>query len=358
MSEGAPRSLAAAATCLLLIDDRVVLRATAPPDAEYALFEVGDMELRASDPGRVREYGYQTTAAEALARLAALGFTPTVARELAQGMHPVLSAAYARGLAASRVVRYLGPGELFQSEGYDAAAHAYRGVFLDLATLARDLDIEHAGATLHALYLATILDAERAGTTVLLSTDGATKGAKPGARTYKRPAFADPDRLRAALENLARQAPKPDIQEALPRADVIAFLRERADAATEERVRDLYKSLEDTVSLRDLPEKGPLASPDLWAIETRIDTGDFGGMIEAIDEAERRHGRTPGTTYLRARAALAMRLEPPRLIAERVSALALSMTSFQELALLAAESWLDAGDPRRAMPYARDLVDS
>jgi len=41
-----------------------------------------------------------------------------------------------------------------------------------------------------------------------------------------------------------------------------------------------------------------------------------------------------------------------------VSALSLSMTSFQELALLASEAWLEAGDPRRAMPYARDLVDA
>ena len=34
------------------------------------------------------------------------------------------------------------------------------------------------------------------------------------------------------------------------------------------------------------------------------------------------------------------------------------MTSFQELYLLAAEAWLYVGEPRRAMPYARDLVDS
>jgi hypothetical protein len=81
-------------------------------------------------------------------------------------------------------------------------------------------------------------------------------------------------------------------------------------------------------------------------------------MKGAIEEAERSRGRTPGTTYLRARASLALRLEPPKLIAERVSALALSMTSFQELSLLAAEAWLESGDPRRAMPYARDLVDA
>lgn len=355
VSDGASR---ASATCLLLVGDRVVLRGTAPPETEYAMFEIGEIELRASEPGRVREHGYQTTADLARARLAHLGMTPALARELAESMQPVLTDAYARGLAVRRVARYLGPGELFQSDGYDGAAHLYRGVFLDLATLARDLEMEHASATLHALYLATILESEPDDTTILLSTDACTKGGKPGARTYKRPAFADPKRLANALGGLAHRAPKPDIHDALPRADVIAFLRTRADAAPDDDARALYRSLEGKVSLRDMPEKGPLASADLWAIETRLEAGELDGAIDAVDEAERRHGRTPGTTYLRARAALAMRLEPAKLVAERVSALALSMTSFQELALLAAEAWLDAGDARRAMPYARDLVDA
>ncbi|MBX3212319.1 MAG: hypothetical protein KF850_09825 [Labilithrix sp.] len=349
VSDGASR---ASATCLLLVGDRVVLRGTAPPETEYAMFEIGEIELRASEPGRVREHGYQTTADLARARLAHLGMTPALARELAESMQPVLTDAYARGLAVRRVARYLGPGELFQSDGYDGAAHLYRGVFLDLATLARDLEMEHASATLHALYLATILESEPDDTTILLSTDACTKGGKPGARTYKRPAFADPKRLANALGGLAHRAPKPDIHDALPRADVIAFLRTRADAAPDDDARALYRSLEGKVSLRDMPEKGPLASADLWAIETRLEAGELDGAIDAVDEAERRHGRTPGTTYLRARAALAMRLEPAKLVAERVSALALSMTSFQELALLAAEAWLDA---RRAMPYARDI---
>lgn len=358
MSDGASRPAGAAATCLLLVGDRVVLRGTAPPETEYAMFEIGEIELRASEPGRVREHGYQTTAELARARLAHLGMTPALARELAESMQPVLSDAYARGVAVRRVARYLGPGELFQSDGYDGVAHLYRGVFLDLATLARDLEMEHASATLHALYLATILEAEPDETTIFLSTDACTKDGKPGARTYKRPSFADPKRLANALGGLAHRAPKPEIQEALPRADVIAFLRARADAAPDEDARALYGSLEGTVSLRDMPERGPLASADLWAIETRLEAGELDGALDAIDEAERRHGRTPGTTYLRARASLAMHLEPPKLVAERVSALALSMTSFQELALLAAEAWLDAGDPRRAMPYARDLVDA
>jgi hypothetical protein len=139
---------------------------------------------------------------------------------------------------------------------------------------------------------------------------------------------------------------------------VIAFLRARADATSEEDARALYKALEGSVMLREMPDRGPLATADLWAIESRFESGEVEGLGDAIDDAERRHGRTPGTTYLRARHALMQHLEPPKLIAERISALALSLTSFQELGLLAAEAWLEAGDPRRAMPYARDLVDA
>ena len=335
-----------------------MLRATAPPEAEYAMFDIGEIELRASEPGRVREHGYQTTVEMARTRLANVGMTTAVARSFAEAMHPVLSDAYARGAAVRRVARYLGPLELFQSEGYDGAAHAYRGVFLDLATLSENLELEHASATLHALYLACVLETEPDDATVLLSTDASTKGSKPGARTYKRPSFTDPKRLLNALGGLAHHAPKPAPIDPLPRADVIAFLRTRADSATDAESRQLYKHLEDAVSLRDTPEKGPLASTDLWAIEARLESGELEGIVEAVDDAERRHGRTPGTTYLRSRASLLLRLEPAKNIAERVSALALSMTSFQELALLAAEAWLDADEPRRAMPYARDLVDA
>jgi hypothetical protein len=360
MNDSGPKSgpTTAASTCLLLVGDRVVLRATAPPEAEYAMFDLGEIELRASEPGRVREHGYQTTATLARSRLAALGITPTLARDVALTMQPVLSDAYARGSAVRRVARYLGPAELFQSEAYNGDRRAYRGVFLDLGALGRDLELEGAGATLHALYLATVLEHEPDATTILLSTDACTKGGKPGARTYRRVGLSEPQQLLNAIGKLAHLAPQPEIEEALPRADVIAFLRERADAAPDDDARALYKSLETSVSLREMPERGPLAAAHLWAIEMRIESGDLTGVPEAIDQAEQRHGRTPGTTYLRARASLALHLEPPKLIAERVSALALSMTSFQELGLLAAEAWLDAGDPRRAMPYARDLVDA
>ncbi len=343
---------------MLLIGDRVVLRANAPPEAEYLMFEIGDIELRASEPGRVREHGYQTTVERARERLAQAGVTAELARECAVSMHPALSVAYARGPAARHVARYLGPLELFQSDHYDAGAQSYRGTFVDLPSLVNDLHMPPAGVAMHALFLATLLEAEENETTVFLSTDGYTKLRKPGERTHRRPNTAAVRDIRSSLAELARTDPRPAITEQLPRADVIAFVRSRAELALDDDARALYESLERAIAVRDNPEKGPLAEPDLWSIETRLDTGNFDGILEAVEEVERTRGRTPGTTYLRARASLALRLEPPKLIAERVSALALSMTSFQELCLLAAEAWLEAGEPRRAMPYARDLVDA
>lgn len=343
---------------MLLIGDRVVLRANAPPEAEYILFEIGDIELRSSEPGRVREHGYQTTVERARARLAQVGATAALAHECAKAMQPVLSAAYARGPAAKHVARYLGPLELFQAEHYDAAEHVYRGVFVDLASVVADLHNAAATVAMQALYLTMLLENEADETTVFLSTDAWTKQRKPGERTHRRPNTSALRDLRSALGELAGLAPQPAIHDALPRQDVIAFVRARAEAAPDEDARVLYQSLERAIAVRDMPDRGPLAEPELWRIELRLDTGDHEGILEALEDVERSRGRTPGTTYLRARASLALRLEPPKLIAERVSALALSMTSFQELGLLAAEAWLEAGDPRRAMPYARDLVDA
>jgi hypothetical protein len=343
---------------MLLIGDRVVLRANAPPEAEYILFEIADIELRSSEPGRVREHGYQTTVERARARLDQAGATAALARECATAMHPVLSAAYARGLAAKHVAPYLSPLELFQADHYDAASHKYCGVFIDLPTMVGDLAVPAAAIALQALYLAVLIEAETDDTTVFLSTEAWTKQRKPGERTHRRPNLGALRDLRMSLVDLAGLAPKPEIREQLPRADVLAFLRARAESATDDDGRALYSSLERGVNVREVPERGPLSDPALWEIETRLDAESYDTVLEAIEDAERSRGRTPGTTYLRARASLALRLEPPKLIAERVSALALSMTSFQELCLLAAEAWLEAGDPRRAMPYARDLVDA
>lgn len=344
--------------CMLLIGDRVVLRANAPPEAEYILFEVGDIELRSSEPGRVREHGYQTTVERARARLAQAGVTPVLARECAVAMQPALAVAYARGPAAKHVARHLTALELFQAEHYDANAHVYRGLFIDLPALVADIDLPSATVAFQAMYLAMLLEGEDDETTVFLSTDAWTKQRRAGERTHRRANTTAVKDMRSSLAVLAELDPRPVVTEHLPRADVIAFVRSRAESAGDDQARELYVSLERAIAVREIPEKGRLAEQELWSIETRLDAGDYDGILEAVERAERSRGRTPGTTYLRARASLALRLEPPQLIAERVSALALSMTSFGELCLLAAEAWLEAGDPRRAMPFARDLVDA
>jgi len=58
-------------------DDGVLL-------AEYALFDVSDIVLRATDPVTVREVGYMTTAGEALGRLERAGVTLDMTLEAAQ----------------------------------------------------------------------------------------------------------------------------------------------------------------------------------------------------------------------------------------------------------------------------------
>jgi hypothetical protein len=192
---------------MLLVGDRVVLRAPSPPDTEYALFEAADIELRASEPGRVREHGYQTTAERARNRLESLGITAALARECASATQPVLAEAYARGGAVRHVSRYLGPVELFQSDVFEPVSQMYRGVFLDLPQLVRDLDMaatDRVSATIQALYLAALLDAEAPDTTVFLKTDAWTRNRKPGERTHRRPPLGSPRKIASSLGDLAR----------------------------------------------------------------------------------------------------------------------------------------------------------
>ena len=98
--------------------------------------------------------------------------------------------------------------------------------------------------------------------------------------------------LEHALTELAKLEPQPVIRDQLARADVIAFLRARADAAADDEGRELYASLERAIAVREMPERGPLAEPDLWAIETRLDTGNVDNILEAVEAVERPTRRT------------------------------------------------------------------
>ena len=343
---------------MLLVGDRIVLRSPTPPEAAFGLFEIADIELRASEPGRVREHGYQTTAERARARLDQAGITVELAFRCAAAMQPVLAERYARGPLVRRIASRLKPSELLRSDLADATGHIFGGGFLDLEQLARDLGLPAGGVMLEALWLALLVHDEAPETILFLSTEAWTKYRKPGERTYRRPIFASARELEASLALLASRSVSHAVTASLSGAQVLAFVRALLRTELDEDTHALYTDIERRATGRDVPDRGPLADAALWALAMRMDAGELEGVVDEIDLVERAGGRTPGSTYLRARAALLLHLEPPKLIAERISALALSMTSFQELSLLAAEAWLEAGEGRRAAPYARDLVDA
>src|SRR5206468_2570309 len=112
--------------------------------------------------------------------------------------------------------------------------HAYRGVFIDLPMLVTDLDMPPAAIALQGLHLAMLLESEQDQTTVFLSTDAWTKQRKPGERTHRRPNIAAVHDIRVALGELAARAPQPVVRDQLPRADVIAFVRARAESAPDD----------------------------------------------------------------------------------------------------------------------------
>ena len=99
-------------------------------------------------------------------------------------------------------------------------------------------------------------------------------------------------------------------------------------------------------------------TPICWAVELQLADRDTSDVQEKLDALERSRGRAPGTTYLRARLSFILGDESPRAIAERASSLALSMSAFPELELLAAEAWTRAGERRRALAYVRDLTEN
>jgi hypothetical protein len=346
-------------SCTLEIGGRIVARAEGGPfDAEYALFEAHEIELRSNnEPGTVREHGYRSTAELARERLEAEGVTRTLAEDIA-GELGALATSYARGPEVRRVVALLGPSELFEGRVWHAPAKNYEGGWLDLAALAADCSVENAGRAFQELYLASILADAVPETEIYLATTDYTAGRRPGERTYRRVSLASVAAIPGALRALAdRQAPR-SLREVGPtRVELLESIRARISAGVLDSSRIALDAIERALSLRDRPNRGPLADQELWALELQLADGDPTGVIEKIDAIERARGRQPGTIYLRARAALLLRSEDPDQLAERVSALAMSMNAFPELELLAAEAWAIAGDRKRAVAYAHNLAD-
>ncbi|HEX3343360.1 MAG TPA: hypothetical protein VHS09_02255 [Polyangiaceae bacterium] len=329
-----------------------------PPDVEFALFDPGDIELHATEPGTIREIGYRTTVGEARRRLAEAGYTPAFAAEVTAAVKPAVAKAYARSTAARCVVDRLEGVELLESRAFDAETGVYAGTWLDFGALAADLGVPRALAMLRATYLAVELAALPEAEQVFLATSELSAVRRPGERTFRRVTLGDSKALLAALTALqpmrGRGQDAPDTGPS--RREAVLWLRERARQAPEARER--LHAAELVLGSRDAPPRGPLAETALWNVEAKLARGETSGAVELIDAIEQRRGRVPGSIYLRARIALMTRAEDPGAIAKRVSELSTSMAAFHELQLLAAQAWLAAGDARRARAFARDLVEN
>lgn len=386
-------------SCNLTIADQLVSRADmGPPEAELALVDADCLELRATEPGAVRETGYRTVVRDALARLADQGVTPELAAECAAAARP-LAPIYARGLVVRRIATELGAAELFEGRVYISAAKAYEGAWLDLASLAFDLGEPRIGVALQALHLAAVLADAQESADVHLSTFPFTRSQRPGVRTLKRVDLSACARLPDLLARLATRTGGAPQREAGPtRVEILDWLGSRTTSthAAAERYARIEAALmtpappsaaatpvpppssrrvtpaglalppfgppavPDDAALTPRtvtapPRRGPLSDPAAWAIETQLSAGNLRSAVERIHALERAQGRTPSVVYLRSRASFLARAEAPEVIAQRVSQLA-SKTSFDELELLAAQAWAAAGNMPRALPYARVLA--
>ncbi|HLK40834.1 MAG TPA: hypothetical protein VKU41_28970 [Polyangiaceae bacterium] len=342
----------------LRIGERVVVRSDGGLLAtEYGLFDLGDIVLRATDPVTVREAGYMTTAREALERLGQMGVTPALALEAARALGHKVAASYARGRAARSVVGRLGPQELFDGALFDPAARRYEGAWLDLRALTGGLSMDSAPLFVQALHLAAALAEVEPTTTVHLSTAAVTRDRRPGERTHLRVALdgarAVPDALRK-LTPLAR--PLEQGSDGRLRDALLARVRERMSPHNPAALQSHLGALEGALSSKTMPI-GPLADPELRAIERTLASGDVSGVDERLDDLERSRGRAPGIRYLRARAALLRGEEPPRSVAQALSELASEDNGFHEAALVAARTWLAAGEDAHARYFAHKLAE-
>ena len=335
---------------------RVLVSEEGPPAAEFALFDASDIELAPGEGGGLRESGYRTTAADAVRRLAVAGVTLDFANECAEIARGRVGAAYARGRLVRRLVPLLGPGELFDGGTYDATLRRYAGTWLDLSLLANDAGVTSATGVLHAASLTVLLSEVAGGTPVVLTTLGHAESLRLGERTLRRQAVDNVAAVLRALKQLAENAPAPRETEGPGREELSKIVTERLAWCANTEAREHLLSLERALVERKRPASGPLSDPELWEAESMLGQGEITAVVRRLDAREARSGREPATIYLRARAALLHGRESPRAIAQRIAEMALSMSDFHELELLAAQAWNAAGEPRSALPFARDLA--
>jgi hypothetical protein len=333
-------------------DDGVLL-------AEYALFDVSDIVLRATDPVTVREVGYMTTAGEALERLERAGVTLDQSLDAARALSQEVATSYARGATARSLVSRLGAHELFDGAIFSASAQRYEGAWLDLRSLAGAVAVPGSSALLQAFHLCAALSEVTRGTPLHLATAAATRNRRPGERTHQRVVFEFAPLIRGALaglQPLARPSEVEPARDRLLRRALLARVRERASADTGPEPRTHLTNLEGALTLKTMP-LGPLTEPHMRSLEQRLARGDLEGVEDELERLEQASGRSPGIRYLRARAALLRGDEPPRSIAQSLSELVEENHGFHEAALVAARTWLAVGEDAHARYFARRLFD-
>jgi hypothetical protein len=356
-------------TCTLRIGDRVALSSGAAPEVEYALFDAGEIELAATGPGMVQEVGYQTTTDDALGRLKDAGLTWSVVVETAAAMQPVLAMTYARGLAVRRIATAFGPAELFEGQFYDAAAKQYVGRWLDLPSLGEDMGFPRLSQLLQAMHLVAVLREATSGDPVRLSTRDIMAHSRPGQRSFRRGTIPPLGGLRDKLRSFAadaretlltRQRARADAErdEGPSAAEILGVLEDRIVLTPETESQDRLRAIARAVSVRTRAEEGHLALPELAALDEELSRGVVAGIADRVDGLERTHGKLGALGYLRLRAQFLAGRDAPRAVAEKVSGLALTLPTLAPLQLLAAEAWNAAGEPSRALPFARDLLSS
>jgi hypothetical protein len=327
---------------------------------EYVLFDANDIVLRAADPVTVRETGYITTVRDALARLAVAGVTPELAEEAARALTPEVVTSFTRSGAVVAIAPQLGACELFDGAVYRAGGQNYEGAWLDLRALAAAVQASGAAAALQALHLAAALSEVPRGTPLHLSTANATRDRRPGERTHRRVVLEATRDIPNALRKLAPNPHRVEIdgqRDRLVRDALLARVRERGSTDTGPALRAHLARLENALGVVETRSTGPLADPELWAIEQQLAVGDAQGVRERLDELERVRGSTAALRYLRARAALVGGHEPPSSVAQVLSVIANEDRTFHEAELVAARAWLAAGEDAYARHFARRLAE-
>ena len=282
----------------------------------------------------VRETGYITTARDALGRIVKAGITADLAQEAAHALAPEVVASFARVEAARVLAGKLGPTGSSRRGRARSGTKRYDGTWLDTSALASAIRMKSAAAAVQALHLAAVLAEVDGGTPVHLATANAMRSRRPGERTHRRVLLEGASTLPALFRKMApsvRSEARDAALEELARETLLGRVRERASADARPELRAHLARLENALA-GEVPPLGPLADTEISRCHrTKAGGRRRRGHRRAARAASRAGcGRTAGIRYLRARAALVRGDEPPRNVAQTLSAIVGEEQNFHE----------------------------